>query len=188
MKKTNLFGMLALSCALVFGMVSCKNEVASSGTDLKDVVLSELSLKGTWKCTEYEGTEEVNDKEAFKALYGYDYVEPTSTSYKPGNKVFETESEAYTFFRNRQIEAENYARAKELATDASIEASLRAMCSYYNVTFVEGTGDTDATYTLDGDSVYTEEMSETMTITFKKDGKEYTLETSQSMIQVWEKQ
>lgn len=62
MKKTNLFGMLALSCALVFGMVSCKNETAPATRSAEDVLLdTEVDLTGRWNMTDVLWDDEYNE-------------------------------------------------------------------------------------------------------------------------------
>ena len=54
MKKTRLFGMLALAVALVFGAASCKQDT-NTWDDLKDVLEADEDLSGTWKLTDYSG-------------------------------------------------------------------------------------------------------------------------------------
>ena len=51
MKKLRLFGMFALTFALVFGAVSCKQDAGPSGTPVKEVLENGEDLSGTWKIT-----------------------------------------------------------------------------------------------------------------------------------------
>ena len=84
MKKTRLFGMLALAATLVFGAVSCKQDAGRSWDDLFEVLDSEnLDLSGTWEITE----------DTMK-LAGYD-----AESHSIGQKnVFKTHNDAVFFF------------------------------------------------------------------------------------------
>ena len=80
MKKTRLFGMLALAVALVFGVASCAQDSKPSGKDVADALKDGDDLSGTWKLTdayvysyselglltheeEYEGPKEVAESE-----------------------------------------------------------------------------------------------------------------------------
>lgn len=54
MKKTRLFGMLALAVALVFGAASCKQDT-NTWDDLKDVLKADEDLSGIWKVTDSSG-------------------------------------------------------------------------------------------------------------------------------------
>ena len=85
MKKTRLFGMLALAVALVFGAVSCKQDADAgrSWDDLFEVLDSEnLDLSGTWEITEDT-----------MILAGHD-----TESYSIGEKhVFKTHNDAVFF-------------------------------------------------------------------------------------------
>ena len=52
MKKTRLFGMLALAVALVFGVASCAQDSKPSGKDVADALKDGDDLSGTWKLTD----------------------------------------------------------------------------------------------------------------------------------------
>ena len=52
MKKLKLFGMFALTFALVFGVVSCSN--GSKNDDLEDVLKEDVDLSGTWEITDVD--------------------------------------------------------------------------------------------------------------------------------------
>ena len=52
MKKTRLFGMLALAVALVFGVASCAQDSKPSGKDVADALKDGDDLTGTWKLTD----------------------------------------------------------------------------------------------------------------------------------------
>ena len=49
MKKLRLFGMFALTFALVFGAASCKQDAGPSGDNVADVLADGEDLSGTWK-------------------------------------------------------------------------------------------------------------------------------------------
>ena len=52
MKKLRLFGMFALTFALVFGAASCKQDAGPSGDNVADVLKDGEDLSGTWKITD----------------------------------------------------------------------------------------------------------------------------------------
>ena len=52
MKKMKLFGMFALTFALVFGAAACKQDAGPSGDNVKDVLADGEDLSGTWKATD----------------------------------------------------------------------------------------------------------------------------------------
>lgn len=198
MKKINLIGMFALTFALVFGAVACSNDSGSSGssgTNIADVELKDLELKGKWKCTEFEVTlYEPEDKEAFKEWFGYEYVAPTATATASDDALsiydeeFDTEEEAQNWFKARQTEAKAYEKITD--PDKSWETSAKAMCELKGFEYVSSEAAGESSWTLDGDSKYTEEFTSESTITFKKGDKEYTVNPSlfTSSVQVWEKQ
>ncbi len=186
MKKTRLFGMFALTFALVFGAVSCAQPSAPA---IEDVELKDLSLKGTWKCTKCEAEFKISDKEAWKALYGADFEESSETVDTPADLTFETEEEAQAFFKAAQEEAKAQKAEIEKSLDETvIKAAAEAECTGLGVTYVSSSADGDYSVTLDGDSVFTTESSSTESLTFKKGDVEYTLEVTMSSIVVFEKQ
>lgn len=52
MKKLKLFGMFALTFALLFGVVACSN--GSKNDDLEDVLKEDADLSGTWEITDVD--------------------------------------------------------------------------------------------------------------------------------------
>ena len=203
MKKINLIGMFALTFALVFGVAACNNgssSSADSGTDIVDVTLKDLELKGYWKCTSWDGSYDVSDPEAFKALYGYEYKAADVTIDDDYLETFDidltaSEDAAQTYFKNIQEKEKAEAKAEEAKaklTDEQIakynEEAGKAFCALYGVTYVDYSAEGEDACTLDGDSKYTEENSYEFTVTFKKGDKEYTLTVSESSTVVWEKQ
>lgn len=98
MKKTRLFGMLALAVALVFGAASCKQDT-NTWDDLKDVIEADEDLRGIWKLTDYSGyvkfdgeKESIKDQSAEITLStkqrAKEYFNEMITAYETVSKMF----------------------------------------------------------------------------------------------------
>ncbi len=113
MKKLRLFGMFALTFALVFGAASCKNDAGPSGDNVADVLKDGEDLSGTWKVTDgsvyiyskINGTEVKHEYDSIAELVDYMDLEDTSFTL--------TKDEAKEFFGDAAAQVERYNKMAE---------------------------------------------------------------------------
>lgn len=143
MKKTRLFGMLALAVALVFGAASCaqdagssqssqddskdnskKDDSKSSWDDLYEVLDDGEDLSGTWKITKLSGYIKEDGKKRELDLEDLDDDELEYT--------FTTKRAAKAFFTEI---LEEHERTEILADSASYGAKINGECDEIRLYF-----------------------------------------------------
>ncbi|MBP3741687.1 MAG: hypothetical protein J6J00_01750 [Treponema sp.] len=108
MKKLRLFGMFALTFALVFGAASCKQDAGPSGDNVADVLKDGEDLSGTWKITDgsvylYSKTNGAEVKYEYDSIAEIvDYMDFEDTSFTL------TKDEAKEFFGEAAADIEHY--------------------------------------------------------------------------------
>ena len=108
MKKLRLFGMFALTFALVFGAASCKQDAGPSGDNVADVLKDGEDLSGTWKVTDgsvyiyskTNGAEVKYEYDSIAEIVDYMDLEDTSFTF--------TKDEAKDFFGDAAAQVEYY--------------------------------------------------------------------------------
>lgn len=158
MKKLKLFGMFALTFALVFGVVSCSN--GSKNDDLADVI-NEADLSGTWKITDIDYSFDCSNEDMAKL-----YSEVSKEDGKDPDKMnldekieyfgltnakelkFATKEEAKAFWdeRVKAAEEENKAVAKEIEEEKKMYEATGVDFDASNVTSIEINGGQDEVY------------------------------------------
>lgn len=143
MKKLRLFGMFALTFALVFGAVSCKQDAGPTGDNVADVLKDGEDLSGTWKITDGSiySYSKINGAEV---TVDYDKISDilTYTGYDESIKL--TKEEAKEFFGEMADEVELINKAME-DFDKTVEAQKKI---YGSDATIEG--DADARLVING--------------------------------------
>ena len=196
MKKTRLFGMFALTFALVFGAVSCAQPTGDAPADVKD---DAASLVGKWKCVEYEVDSDENYDDAIKTLLGADATAAAEKLTDAAKEAYmrsqdfeianEEEAKAYIELLDAQKKAfdEQKAKAKE-----KLEEQKKAMAAIFalggaTLDEYEVDGDLDITISKGRDQIVIE-TSESGSMKVTYNGESASASMSGSTRTVWEKQ
>ena len=134
MKKTRLFGMLALAVALVFGAASCKQDT-NTWDDLKDVIEADEDLRGIWKLTDYSGYVKFDgEKESIEAesaeitlstkQRAKEYFNEMVTTYETVSKMFGGKFSATINGKRDEIQVYVYYKFSEDGHDYETEAEF----------------------------------------------------------------
>ena len=158
MKKLKLFGMFALTFALLFGVVACSN--GSKNDDLSEVI-NEADLSGKWVITDVEYSYECSD-EQMAALYsdavadnGVDPDKMTLdekiamlglTDVKELNFATKEEAKAYFDAQIKEADEANKAAAKQIEEMKKGYDGTGIDFDLSNETSVEINGSQDETY------------------------------------------
>ena len=119
MKKTRLFGMLALAVALVFGVASCAQDSKPSGQDVADALKDGDDLSGTWKLTDaYAYVWSDSNVPLFS--YEAEYEGPEKVA-KSGMLPFELDSNL-SFTLTKENQKENLERISKMLEATEKEA------------------------------------------------------------------
>ena len=182
MKKLRLFGMFALTFALVFGAASCKQDAGPSGDDVADVLKDGEDLSGTWKVTDgsiyiyskINGAEVKYEYDSIAEIVDYmDYEDTSFTLTKDEAKVFFGEMADSVEDYNKMVDDFDEYEAemqKIYGSDATVEIDVDARC-------VINGARTKITYYLSGSSyikgtlagvAYEAESENETTIVFEK--------------------
>lgn len=143
MKKLRLFGMFALTFALVFGAASCKNDAGPKGDDVADVLADGEDLSGTWnavsgslymKMDTMGQKVEIDTDNITEVIKGNPYIHDASIE-------LDTKAEAKAYFDSiaKSVEAMN--NSEEMLKEAQEEFGSNADVDY----------NMDARFVINGD-------------------------------------
>lgn len=188
MKKTRLFGMFALTFALVFGAVSCAQPTGDNVADVKD---DAASLVGKWKCTVYEVESDGSVDDSLKELFGKDTdtkVEITDAFKATFDFELKDEAAAKAWVEEMAKEVEAFEKSKETQKTAMKAGyELLGALGGFKVDDVDLDGEYSVTINKDRTEIV-EETSQSYSVTFSKDGNSVSASESGSTKIVWEKQ
>jgi len=146
MKKLRLFGMFALTFALVFGAASCKQDAGPSGTPVKEVLENGEDLSGTWKITSASINTKATENGVEQSVETTDTAKAAKNFGLSSSEFTFTKAEAKKFFGDLAADVE------EINNSAEYLKEMTAEYEGVSGVTVDADADFDARFVANGDN------------------------------------